>query len=93
MTAIPLPEAVQPPSATLVSFLFVGNVVLLALLSFTCSGVVVVIRRERNEYCYARQKDLTSGLICSLSVFDIALPDQLVYSMVANTCDSFLSIL
>lgn len=30
-----------------------------------CSGVVVVIRRERNGYCNARQKDNFSSLFCS----------------------------
>lgn len=30
-----------------------------------CSGVVVVIRRKRNEYCSARQSDCIGGLLCS----------------------------
>lgn len=40
---------------------------LLALPNFTCRGVVDVIRRERNECCNARQKDLWCSLLCSLS--------------------------
>lgn len=39
---------------------------LLALPSFTCQVVLLSFtRRERNEYCNARQKDYLSGLLCS----------------------------
>ncbi len=41
-----------------------------------CSGVVVVIRRERNEYCNARQKDGFSGLLCSPFQYSTFFPKK-----------------
>lgn len=71
MTATPPPGAAPPPLATLVRFFWWLCVLYCVRVSpcsaqlHLCSGVVVVIRRERNEYCNARQKDCLSGLLCS----------------------------
>lgn len=70
--ATPPPGAAPPPLATSVSSFLIGGVFICDSVFSPCSaqlhlssGVVVVIRRERNEYCNARQTWPFTGLLCS----------------------------
>lgn len=90
MTATHRPGAALPPSATSVGHLPFAYI-------FKCSpssaqlhlnsGVVVVIRRDINEYCNARQMDFANSLLCSpFSTLQLLLIAYVFDTWHSHTC-------